>query len=66
MKKLKLVFAIISFLMAFYFLIKRRDIIIQLFKLNLDAIPVGKLILPIILFIVGVFFLTIKYKKNDD
>jgi len=52
--------------MAFYFLIKRRDIIIQLFKLNLDAIPVGKLILPIILFIVGVFFLTIKYKKNDD
>jgi hypothetical protein len=65
MKTTRITIAIVSLLMAVYFLLKRSDIIRELFRLGFNAVPIGQLLLPIILLIIGIVLLSIKNKKND-
>lgn len=65
MKTTKIITAIVALLMSVYFFIKRGDIIQELFRLGFNAVPIGQLLLPIILLIIGIVLLTIKQKDND-
>lgn len=65
MKNTRVLLGIISLLMSIYFFISRFDIIREAFKLGLNSVHYGDLLLPIILFIIGIYLLTIKKKQND-
>ena len=64
MKKYQLIIGIVSLLMSVYYFVKRHDIIQELFKLGLNAVSIGKLILPSILLIFGITLLAFKKEKN--
>jgi hypothetical protein len=65
MKLTKNIIAIFSLLMAAYYFIKRADIVREAFKLGVNAVPLGQLLLPITLLMIGIILLRIQPKKNE-
>ena len=64
MKQIRIILATLSLLMSIFFFFSRFDIIREMFNLGISAVPIGELLLPIVLLIIGIVLLTVKNKKD--
>lgn len=65
MKQTRTIIAIVAILMSLYFFQKRYDILAEIFKLGINAVPIGQMLVPIMLLTIGIVLLTFKKKKNE-
>ncbi len=64
MKETKLIIGIISLIMSVYFFYTREDVVTTIFSRGVKYAELGLLILPLLLFVIGLFLIFYKTKPK--